>query len=319
MKFDVVALGELLIDFTSCGVSEQKNPIFEANPGGAPGNVLAMLAKLGRKTAFIGKVGSDMFGSMLIDALQKSGINASGVIVEKSANTTLAFVQNSPEGDREFSFFRNSSADTLLAEKDLNTDMLQNCAIFHFGSISLTHQLAREATKRAVSLSKEAGSILSFDPNLRPLLWNTPEEAKRQIEWGCSVCDILKIADNELHFLTGRDDLQAGVRNLRQTHPNIKLILLTKGRQGAEGFWGEHHFSHPSFMEVKTVDTTGAGDTFMGCCLSYVLDCGLENPAQKILEEMVIFANAAASLITTKKGALLSMPDKEEILALLKR
>ncbi|MDL2294880.1 carbohydrate kinase [Ruminococcaceae bacterium OttesenSCG-928-D13] len=317
MKYDVVALGELLIDFTDYGKSMQDNPIFEANPGGAPGNVLAMLAKLDRKTAFIGKVGADMFGRLLIDALAQSGIDTTGVLIEEKASTTLAFVCNSLDGDREFSFFRKPGADTMLCQDDVDINLIKNCDIFHFGSLSLTHQPARCATQIAVEWAKKAHALISFDPNLRPLLWDTFEDAKHQISWGCSVCDILKIAVEELFFITGKESLKDGIRYLRQQYPHIKLILLTKGKQGAEGYWGQCHFAHPSFMEVKTIDTTGAGDTFLGCCLSTVLEKGIDSPSQEDLEEMVVFANAAASLITTKKGALLSMPEVQDIEGLL--
>lgn len=319
MNYDVVALGELLIDFTDCGKSAQGNPVFEANPGGAPANVLAMLAKLGRKTAFIGKVGADMFGRMLVDALAQSGIDTIGVCTYEKANTTLAFVHNTPDGDREFSFFRKPGADTMLCQSEVQTGLVENCRIFHFGSLSLTHQPVREATKGAVTMAKKAGALLSFDPNLRPLLWDDLEEAKEQIAWGCSVCDVLKLADEELVFITGCRSLSAGIRALRGQYPQIKLIMLTKGKKGAEGFWGSCHFAHPSFMEVTTIDTTGAGDTFWGSCLSFLLDHAADAPNQATLEEMITFANAAASLITTKKGALLSMPDEAEVMELIGR
>jgi len=319
LNYDVVALGELLIDFTSCGMSEQNNPIFEANPGGAPGNVLSMLAKLGKKTAFIGKVGDDMFGRILIDTLAKSGIASDSVLIEKTSNTTLAFVHNAPDGDREFSFFRKPGADTLLHTDELSPELLGNCKIFHFGTLSLTHQPAKGSTIKAVAIAKDAGSLISFDPNLRPLLWDSLDEARRQISWGLSVCDILKIADDELIFVTGAADLESGIGQLRDDYPQIKLILLTKGKEGADGFWGELRFSHPPFLKVNTIDTTGAGDTFLGSCLAHVLDFGIDSPTQGSLEQMIVFANAASSLVTTKKGALLSMPEKSEILALIEQ
>ena len=312
-SYDVIAIGELLIDFMSCGSSAQNNPIFEASPGGAPGNVLAMLAKLGRKTAFIGKVGDDMFGRMLIDTLRRVGIAADNVLVDKAAGTTLAFVHNTPDSDREFSFFRNPGADTLLRSQDLNLDQIKACRILHFGTLSLTHQPSRDATITAVTAANDAGASISFDPNYRPLLWNSSDEAKRQFAWGMSVCDVLKIAGDELLFFTGEEDSERGIALLREEYPKIKLILLTKGADGSEGFWGDIHVSQPALLSDKTIDTTGAGDTFLGCCLSFVLERGLDAPSPELLKEMLLFASAAASLVTIKKGALLSMPEKAEI------
>ena len=319
MSYDVIALGELLIDFISCGISAQNNPIFEANPGGAPGNVLAMLAKLGKRTAFIGKVGDDMFGQVLIDSLTKCGISTENVLVDSSAGTTLAFVHNTPDGDREFSFFRKPGADTLLRANDLDLGVIEECSIFHIGTLSLTHQPSRDATITAVATAKAAGALISLDPNLRPLLWDSPEEAKRQFAWGMSVCNILKIAEDELLFFTGESDSARGIANLRGEYPQIELILLTKGAAGAEGYWGDLRFSQPAYLSDETIDTTGAGDTFMGCCLAHVLDCGLTNPTQESLEHMMNIASSAASLVTTKKGALMSMPEKPEIRALVEQ
>ena len=317
MSYEIVALGELLIDFTENGASDNGLPVFQANPGGAPGNVLAILAKLGHRTAFIGKVGDDMFGRMLIGTLTDCGIDVGGVLIDSSANTTLAFVKNSADGDREFSFFRKPGADTQLRAEEIDPARLDECKIFHFGSLSLTHEPARSATQFAIDRATGTGALISFDPNLRPLLWDSLDEARAQIIWGCAHCDILKVSDDELEFISGSAGEEEGIRYIRKRFPQIKLLLLTKGRRGAVGFWGDCRFSHPSFPDVKTIDTTGAGDTFLGCCLSFVLRHGLGEPRQELLEEMITFANAAASLITTKKGALLSMPGRDEIARLM--
>lgn len=319
MKYDVVALGELLIDFTSSGVSAQGNPLFEANPGGAPGNVMAMLAKLGKKTGFVGKVGDDMFGRMLTQTVATAGIEIDGIVTDKNANTTLAFVQNAPDGDREFSFFRKPGADTLLRTEEIAAHLVQNCHIFHFGSLSLTDEPARQSTQTAVAQAKAAGALVSFDPNLRRPLWKDLAEAKRQMAWGCGQCDILKLAEEELTFLTDCEDLQQGAAQLQTTYPNVKLLLLTKGKQGAECFKDEEHAVQPTFLEVKTIDTTGAGDTFLGCCLAFVLEHGLDGLHGQKLAEMLRFANAASSLVTTKKGAILAMPSRQEVLALMEQ
>ena len=316
MKYDAVALGELLIDFTESGLSPQNNPLFEANPGGAPGNVLAMLAKLGKKTAFIGKVGDDMFGRMLSDTLTAAGIDTSGVVSDDEVNTTLAFVKNADDGDREFSFYRKPGADTMLRAQDIQENLLDSCRVFHFGTLSLTHEPARSATYSAVEKAKSAGALISFDPNLRVPLWKNLDDARRQMEWGCAACDILKIADNEILFLTGETDLALAAAAVQKAYPHISLLLLTKGKDGAECFFGGHHLSRPAFLQQDTVDTTGAGDTFMGCCLAFVLDYGFKGLNGKVLDEMLLFANAAASLVTTKKGAILAMPARADVLAL---
>ncbi|MDR1271564.1 MAG: carbohydrate kinase [Clostridiales Family XIII bacterium] len=313
MKYDVVALGELLIDFTGSGLSDRGNLLFEANPGGAPGNVLAMLSKLGRNTAFIGKVGNDFFGRGIIDTLGQLGIDTGAISRDSHTNTTLAFVNNKADGDREFTFFRNPGADTQLDSLDVPYELLQNTSIFHFGSLSLTHEPSRGATRIAVTAAEEYGALISFDPNLRPLLWEAPVYAQRQMEWGCGVCDILKISDEEAEFLTDCKDTRLAAERLRLFYPNIRIIFITKGKSGSEGYWGDVYAEQPAFINEDTIDTTGAGDTFLGCCLSMILDLDIGKPDAEALNSMLIYANAAASLITTKQGALCSMPEKEGI------
>lgn len=313
--FDVVALGELLIDFTQNGLSAQGNPLFEANPGGAPCNVLAMLAKLGKKTAFIGKVGRDLFGNMLRDTLRAAQISDRGLLVDETANTTLAFVHTKPDGDREFSFYRRPGADMMLSEADLDAGLISDCKIFHFGTVSCTHEGVRRATFAAAHMAKDAGRLISFDPNLRPALWDDLEAARACMNQGCRLADVLKIADNEALFLSGKQDLEQAAQWLRAEYPD-KLILLTLGGAGSAGFLGEISVRVPGF-KVNTIETTGAGDTFMGCCLNYLLENGLQPPTQDGLFHMLRFANAAAALVTTKKGAIRSMPGRDEVLRLM--
>ena len=210
-KYDVVALGELLIDFTENGKSNQGNPLFEANPGGAPCNVLAMLTKLGHKTAFIGKVGGDFFGEQLRDAITEVGIDADGLCTDKEIHTTLAMVHTDPDGDRDFSFYRNPGADMMLNKEEICEDIIKETKIFHFGTLSMTHEEVREATKEAIRIAEESGAVISFDPNLRPPLWNSLDEAKEQVLYGLKHCHILKISDNEIQWLTGEEDYTAGV------------------------------------------------------------------------------------------------------------
>ena len=314
--YDVIALGELLIDFTSSAPSGQGNPQFEANPGGAPCNVLAMLARLGRRAAFVGKVWDDLFGRMLKGSIVETGIDAGALVLDPAAHTTLAFVQNAPDGDRAFSFYRDPGADELLTPEELPESALRSAGIFHFGSLSLTREPSRAATRRAVALAAEGGAIVSFDPNLRPSLWKSLDAAREEMLWGCSVCQVLKVAEEELSFLTTEEDLEAGAAKLRRDFPNIRLLLVTKGKEGSTAFWKEHQVSRPGYP-VEAIDTTGAGDTFCGCCLHHILEWGLENLDGERLGEMLSFANAAAGLVTTRKGALRSMPEEAEVRRLL--
>lgn len=316
MKKDVVALGELLIDFTENGKSVQGNPILEVNPGGAPCNVLSMLTRLGKKTDFIGKVGDDMFGHQLCDALKEVGIGTQGLKFDCEINTTLAFVHTKEDGDREFSFYRNPGADMMLTEADLEKDLLENCKIFHFGSLSMTHPSCREATKEAIKLAKSKGAILSFDPNLREPLWNSMEEAKEQIDYGMQHCDILKISDNEIVWFTGKEDYEEGIEYLQNKY-RIPLILLSLGKDGSRAYCQSVKAEVPAVLQENTVETTGAGDTFCACVLNYVLEHGWRPYTKEELTEMLSFANAAASIITTRKGALRVMPAKEEVERLL--
>lgn len=311
-KYDVTALGELLIDFTSNGISEQGNPLFEANPGGAPCNVLAMLQKLGKKTAFIGKVGNDIFGKMLCEKVQATGIDISGLVTDEKVNTTLAFVQTLEDGDREFSFYRNPGADMMLTASEIDEDKIRNSHIFHFGTLSMTAEGVEEATKKAIGIAKDSGCILSFDPNLRPPLWSSEEKAKEKIAYGLGVCDILKISDNEIEFMTGTTDIDAGIAQIRGQY-NIPLVFATLGKDGSKAYYKDICVYVEGFANPNTIETTGAGDTFCANALNYVLEHGMDDLTEENLKELLTFANAAASLITTKKGALCVMPTKDEI------
>jgi fructokinase len=315
--YDVTALGELLIDFTENGVSGQGNPLFEANPGGAPCNVLAMLAKLGHKTAFIGKVGKDFFGTQLKEAVSEVGIDAKYLYMDEEVHTTLALVHTFPDGDRDFSFYRNPGADMMLNEDEVPEELIGDTKIFHFGTLSMTHEGVRKATKKALRIAREQGALISFDPNLRPPLWNSLDEAKEQVLYGLDWCDILKISDNEIQWLTGEEDFTAGVAWIRARYPKIRLILVSMGRDGSRAYFGDKIVEAPAHIQEHTIETTGAGDTFCGCVLHYICDHGLDDLTEENLREMLIFANAAASIITTRKGALRVMPTKEEIQTLI--
>ena len=311
-NYDVVALGELLIDFTENGKSGQGNPLFEANPGGAPCNVLAMLSKLGHKTAFIGKVGKDFFGEQLKSAIEEVGIDANYLQMDEEVHTTLALVHTYPDGDRDFSFYRNPGADMMLNVTEVPEKLLEDTRLFHFGTLSMTHEGVREATKKAIADAKQSGALISFDPNLRPPLWNSLEDAKEQVLYGLQFCDILKISDNEIQWLTGEEDFTKGVEWILQRY-SIKLILVSMGKDGSRAYYNGMMAEVAPFLQENTIETTGAGDTFCGCVLHYILEHGLENLSEENLEEMLTFANAAASLITTRKGALRVMPEVAEI------
>ena len=312
-SFDVLALGELLIDFTENGASAQGNPLLEANPGGAPCNVLAMLQKLGKRTAFVGKVGRDMFGAQLREAAESAGICMDYLLEDAHVHTTLAFVKTFPNGDRDFSFYRDPGADMMLRSDELPLEAIKKARIFHFGTLSMTHPDVRFATRKAVTVAKEAGALISFDPNLRPPLWYDLEEAREQIAWGLSRCDILKIADNELEFMTGETDFDKGAARLRESYPNIKVLNVTAGADGSYSYTGGRRVFVPSFRLGGTIETTGAGDTFCACVLNYVLEHGADDLSESQLTDMLRFANAAAYLVTTRKGAIRSMPEREQV------
>lgn len=318
-KYDVVAMGELLMDFTDYGNSEQGNPVFEANPGGAPCNVLALLTKYGRSCAFIGKVGNDIFGRMLINVLDETGIEHDGLVVDPYFNTTLAFVKNFENGDRDFSFFRNPSADMMLRAEEVLYRQIPDSRIFHFGSLSMTHPAVCEATQKALACAKENNLIISFDPNLREKLWTNLSDAKKWIAYGFSMCDILKISDNEIAFMTGTDDFDAGAAAIMGRYPNIRLLNVTAGTNGSFAYYQGEKVYVPAYLLGGTVDTTGAGDTFCGSVLNYILDHDLSSLTETELTEMLQLANAAAYLVTTKKGGIRSMPSPAEVSKIVNR
>lgn len=317
--YDVVALGELLIDFTENGLSEQGNRLYEANPGGAPCNVLAMLNNLGKSTAFIGKVGNDQFGHSLKNCLEELGIGTENLKMDDVVHTTLAFVHTLEDGDRDFSFYRNPGADMMLTADEVQEDIIKNAKIFHFGTLSMTHESAFEATKKALDIAKEAQLIISFDPNLREPLWDNLEHAKEMVRFGLSYCHVLKISDNEIQWLTGEDDFTKGVRKIQAEFP-IPLILVSMGRDGSRAYMGDDYVEVSPFLQESTIETTGAGDTFCACILNYVLEHGLQDVYTiEQRREMLTFANAAASIITTRKGALRVMPKKQEVVDFLEK
>ncbi|MFI3253345.1 MAG: carbohydrate kinase [Eubacteriales bacterium] len=312
----VTALGELLIDFVQ-DIEKNSLPTYEANPGGAPCNVLAMLSKLGHTTNFIGKVGTDQFGVLLENALNTQGISTEGLIKDEKYPTTLAFVHNFANGDRDFSFYRDSTADTMLRQDEINYTLLDSCDIFHFGTLSLTRDPVKNATQKALEYCKSQGKLISFDPNYRSSLWCDEDDAKKALEYGLGFCDILKIADNEIVWFTGKNNFTEGVEVLRN-YCSGKLINVTAGSEGSYAFYDDKIVKMNSILTNKTIETTGAGDAFCAFVLSFVLENGLENLTEEQLKEMLRFANAGASIVTTRKGALTVMPERFEVENLIK-
>ena len=316
MKYDISALGELIIDLTQNGMSEQGNPILEANPGGAPCNVLACLSKLGHKAAFVGKVGKDGFGDQLAAGLVETGIATDGLCFDSEVHTTLAVVHTFDDGDRDFSFYRKPGADMMLRPDEVNEDIIKNSKIFHFGSLSMTDEPCRSAHLHGLKVAEAAGVLRSYDPNLRPPLWPNLDVAKENILELMGHCDILKISDNEIQWLSGKEDYDEGIAWLRERY-DIPLIFLTLGKDGSRAYCGDVRVEQPGF-QVNTIETTGAGDTFFGCVLHYILTLGFRPYTKAELEEMLRFANGAAALVTTRRGALRVMPSLEEIAEVLK-
>ena len=316
-EYDVIALGELLVDFNALHSNDFDSVVYESNPGGAPCNVLAMLSNLQKRTAFIGKVGDDFLGHALQQRIVRMGISTEGLSKDKKRNTTLAFLNDSKTYPHQYLFYRNRTADMNLDEGDVDADMLSRTRIFHFGSLSFTHKRCRKATRKAIKAAKSKHRLISFDPNYRPVLWPGEEEARKWMLYGCSVCDILKVEASELAFITQQTTIQNGVDFL-QKHYSISLILVTSGEAGSQAFMGSRKVYQEAFLTNRTIDTTGAGDTFLGCCLAYILEQGMELSDHQ-LQEMLFRANAAASLETTRKGAIRAMPTQAELEDYLKQ
>ena len=312
---DIVAVGEILIDLTQSGLTEQGIPRFDANPGGAPANLAVAASRLGAKTAFIGKVGEDGFGASLKDCLQANGVDISGVITDPALPTTLAVVALDEQGERHFSFYRHHSADVALAADEISVKHLENTRILHFGSVSLTADPSRSATLHAVKTAKEKGALISYDPNYRARLWPDESTAVQQMLEPLPLVDVLKVSDEELPLLTGTEDLEKGTAALAEK--GISLIFVTLGPKGAYyRFLGRT--GHVPGVPCQVGDTNGAGDTFFGAALSQLVKHPqLAEISTPELERIIAFANAAASLTTSRHGAIPAMPTLAEVEASL--
>lgn len=312
--YDVVALGELLVDFTFNGYSENKMRNFEQNPGGAPANVACALSLLGKKTAFIGKVGNDFHGRFLADALKEKKVDTRGIVFEDNVFTTLAFVQLSEKGERCFSFARKPGADTFLKPEEINGNLLEKCRVFHFGSLSLTNEPSRSATLKAVSIAQKNGAVISYDPNYREALWQDKQTAVEQMRSVIDKVDIIKISEEETELLTGRQSPREAAENLIKQ--GVKCVSVTMGSKGVYIACGSFSQIVPTF-DGPVVDTTGAGDAFCGGFLSRFIDhdAGFDNFENLI--DCARYGNAAATLCVSKRGAITALPDCESVENLL--
>lgn len=312
--YDVVALGELLIDFASKSVDEKGYPTMAANPGGAPGNFLAALNAYGKKTAFLGKVGDDAFGHLLLDTLREAGIGTEGILVDPEVFTTLAFVTFDETGDRSFSFARKPGADTQLRWEEVDKSLIDEARVFHFGTLSLTDEPARTATQKAVAYARDKGKLITCDPNLRKPLWKTEEAAKEQILWSLHQADVVKLSDEEVEFLWDCSPEEGADKLLAEY--GVSLAMVTLGPQGCLLKTANARCSVPS-PKVRPIDTTGAGDIFGGSAVARILE--LCKPIEALTEEDLhsigSFATTAASLSTEKLGGIPSIPDRETVLA----
>lgn len=312
--YDVVALGEALIDFTMVSADGEGYPTMAAHPGGAPANFLAALSKFGARTALISKVGDDSFGHLLLGTLAKAGIDGKGVAVDSEVFTTLAFVTLDSKGEREFSFARKPGADTCIKEEELDLELIDQAKVFHFGSLSLTHEPSRSATEAAAMYARAKSKLVSFDPNLREPLWKDLKDAKERMIWGMEMADVIKISDDEVKFLFGMEP-EEGCKYIFSCFAP-KLLFVTCGGDGCWYINPKAMGHGDSLKGIKILDKTGAGDIFGGSAMYKILQSG-KDPAEltgQELAEIVRFASAAAGLSATKAGGISSVPEPEEVL-----
>lgn len=312
--FDVVTLGELLIDFTTSSVDKDGYPLMQAHAGGAVANFLAVNSKFGLKTALIGKVGGDTFGKLLINTLKSNDISTDGMVIDDSVFTTLAFVTLDGSGDRDFAFARKPGADTMLRFEEVNLSLIENCKAFHFGTLSLTDEPCITATKKSVEYAKKLGKLITFDPNLRLPLWKDVEFCKKQMLWGLSMADVVKISLEEVEFLFGLNQEQ-GAKHILENY-GVKLLFITKGADGVYAINRKVEVELPALSGVKVVDTTGCGDIFGGSALYKILtlDKNISEYEKEDLISVCRFATVSAGLASEKFGGIPSIPSLSEVL-----
>ncbi|KAK8519551.1 hypothetical protein V6N13_133450 [Hibiscus sabdariffa] len=313
----IVALGEMVVDFipTVSGVSLAEAPVFFKAPGGGPANMAVAAARLGGKVSFIGKLGDDTFGHMLADMLEQNGVSSEGILFDPEARTALSFVTLRADGEREFLIYCDPQKDMRLKPEELNLDILTSARVLHYGSVSLMMQPCRSAHLKAMEVAKESGALLSYDPNLRLSIWPSPEEARKRILSIWDKADIIKISNDELEFLTGSDKIDDETA-MKLWHPNLTLLLVTLGAEGSRYYTKKFHGVVNTF-HVKSVDTTGAGDSFVGALLSKIVQDPTILETESKLREVLKFANACGAITTTKRGAIPALPTEAEILALI--
>ncbi len=308
---DVVALGELLIDFSPSGTGGNGNPLFEMNPGGAPVNCLAAINRLGARTEFIGKVGEDNFGGFLNQVLVNAGIGNTGLSFTGDTHTTMAFVHLESNGERSFSFLRDPGADTQLTKKDIDLSLIDRSKMVHFGSLSFTDNPVRDTLQYVLKYAKKKGKMISYDPNYRPLLWENEKTALYWMKEGLKYADIVKMSEEEAELLTGYSDIEKAAKTVWES--GCKKVFVTMGEQGAYYFAGQDNHGFVPAFSVEAVDTTGCGDAFMGAVLYQTL-----YQTTRKMSETVQFANAVGALCATKKGGIPAMPTEEEALKLIR-
>ncbi len=310
---DILAIGELLIDFTP--IKDDNAVSFKQNPGGAPCNMLTMAQKLGSKTAFIGKVGNDQFGKNLSTTIKDIGINTEGLVLSDEYNTTLAFVHLSHDGERSFSFYRKGCADVMLLEEDINYDLIDKSKLVHFGSLSFTDQPGKTTVEEVIKYAKSKGKIITYDPNYRPALWNSKEDAVKGMKIGLKYADIIKVSDEEAEILTGESDYKLAAKALFDL--GIKLVCITLGKEGSY-YYHKNSSKLVKGFRTTVIDTTGAGDCFFGAVIHKILDQNLDEISKDELEDALTTGNIAASLCIEKYGGIPAIPSKEEVNGRLK-
>ena len=318
--FDVVSLGEMLIDFTPVGISANGNPVFEQNPGGGPANMACAAAKLGAEVAFLGKVGQDAFGTALKETLNRNRVNSDHLILSPEYPTTLAFVHLDASGDRSFSFYRHNGADTMLDLSEVDCSILSQCRFFFCSSVLMAEGPSRRTSFALLSEAKKCGACTVFDPNLRPNLWKSTDDMKEQVLQAMKQADILKLSEEEAAFLTGQTDPDQAAAML-MNHFSVQLLLITLGSRGSMGFTRHNTRLRHEGFPVKTVDTTAAGDSFTGGLLAELARTAKDvgDLSDEELEASIRFANAVGALTTAKKGSISVLPSRQEVLTLLKK
>ena len=312
-RYDVTAFGELVIDLVP--IPSERGLSFAAKPGGAPGNVVAGIARLGLASAMLTKVGGEAFGAAVTGALAAAGVDTRAVVRAPGLNTTLAVVTLTAEGDRDFFFYREGAADTVYAPEELDAGLIAATRILHVGSLSLGTPVSASAQRYAVERAVASGALISADPNFRPAFWRDREEMRAAGREVLAAANIVKVSEEEILEMSGGSDLHEAVRAL--WHPDLLALAVTKGPDGAELFAGEHNVSVPGFP-VDVVDTVGCGDAFMASFLAGLIEADLQAPDRRGLEAIGLRACAAGAVMATVPGALESMPTRADIDALLR-